>query len=43
MKKLFSLMLAMTMVAGVFAQTDALYYELMPTKLKRLCVLLALR
>ena len=33
MKKLFSLMLAMTMVAGVFAQTDALYYELMQTKL----------
>lgn len=26
-------MLAMTMVAGVFAQTDALYYELMQTKL----------
>ncbi len=33
MKKLFSLMLAMTMVAGVFAQTDAQYYELMQTKL----------
>ena len=33
MKKLFSFMLAMSMVAGMFAQTDAQYEELMQTKL----------